>query len=209
MPPATSRSSSTSITRPMFAKKCFLSLSLAPISLCCREADNGLQGNGLTNLCSHNGSYRWRKRISNLAITGCLPAHKFPAVRDALKFGNHLHGEFRHAGKVRGGRFIGNADAVYAEFSPSLSSPRRPEVRTTMLLRSADDRRRDPVCLFLPGLGKWPATFSHVLGERFAHRLRRNLVFLVRPLEAICSELTDCNKEHAGSQLRHAEVGSV
>lgn len=122
----------------------------------------------LSDLESDSHCYRWWKRIPDLAVSGSLTAGEAPNIRKALQPRSHANGEPRKALEFTRRSPICQAEAIDAESGPFPLRSRGTEVGASMLLRTAHQCWRNPLCASTPRLSTFPTVLRHQVVERVA-----------------------------------------
>src|SRR5581483_11374260 len=101
-----------------------------------------------TDRSRHRGGEWWGKCVPNLAIGRCLSTGEPPSIRESLQTCHHADCQSRKCiyREIAWRRAVRDPSSIHTEHSPVLARSGRPEVRPSMLLGSANNRRRNAVC---------------------------------------------------------------
>jgi hypothetical protein len=75
---------------------------------------------GVGDRCAECPGYWWRERVTDLAVSGCLPAGDLPGIGEALQPRHHADGQLGKLvdWKSRPGDVVGDAKSIDPEFLP-------------------------------------------------------------------------------------------
>ena len=156
---------------------------------------------------------RGRERVADLPVDRGLAAGESPPVvttGPSLQPAHHFQVKPRQQ-VIRGrgsGRPVGDASPVYPQGAPGALGPRWAEVGTAVLLRPADDRRRDGMARAgRPGGSARPAPGGHQVVQHLADGRRRCL--RLGPGEVTEVLRAHGDQDEPGPQLRDPVVAGV
>jgi hypothetical protein len=149
-----------------------------------------------------------RESIADLAVRCGPAAFKNPFVREALQTRGHAHRQARSADKVWAGRKFCNAASINPKLKPGFARTCRAKIRAAMLLRPANQRRRNSCRLGCPLLSARPTSRCHQIAQGMSNtwtffRSRD------RPPETLGKSRRKANDHHTGPKLGHTKIGCM
>ncbi len=152
----------------------------------------------------------WRKRISNLAIGSSLAARELPIIRKALDTGCHPDRQPGHALKARHRSGFRQGSTFHSKSSPCPAGAGGTEIRASVLLGPANERRRDFIGRSRPSDCPFPAIGRHQIAKGLSYRRRRPAVGeRHRKVKITGKVLPDSDHYHPWSKLRNTVIGGI